>query len=329
MTRKLSCIIISALVCCLLIYRCILYHNTTTASQSNTPDNISCISGYYWKDGKCHAHISTIFNLYFKRLKEEIYLLTDTKFRGPSVSFCITYKDRFWQIAQTLPKNLANNRMDKDHVEFILVDFDPSDPTLKNFIFKNHAKDIASGFLKYYQTNKMPNWICPVAKNTAHYYASNEIVVNLDADNYTGYRGGLYVSHILANNKNAFLWQRNGPKDGNYGRISLYKTDFEALGGYDESLPAPVTYQDDDLIKRLEGMYRFVIYRNIRNKFIANTTEETLKHTNMQMSRDEMLQKNQEYSQKNINKRKFRANNGIYGIRQGVFRIMSPTDEVK
>lgn len=282
----------------------------------------------YFSFHRCYADTKTQISDLAQTTKDWLYLISDRKFKGPSVSFCTTYKDRFWQISQTLPKNLKDNRMDKDHVEFVLVDFDPSDSTLKDFIFENFANDIASGYLKYYQTNKMPYWDFSLAKNTAHYYATNDVVVNLDADNYTGWRGGLYVAHNLAQNRKTFLWQYSGKPDGSYGRISLYKEDFDFLGGYDESLPAPAGYQDTDLIKRAES-FLTIIHKNKYNQSIENQHNETIKHTNKKLSWDEMDAMNKEYSENNIKNGKFRANNGIYGIREGVYRIMSKEDEVK
>ena len=38
---------------------------------------------------------------------------------------------------------------------------------------------------------------------------------------------------------------------------------------------------------------------------------------------------NRLYSERNIENKKFRANNGVYGIREGVYRIMSREDGVK
>lgn len=252
----------------------------------------------------------------------------DQNYKGPTVSFCTTYRDRFEQISQTLPVNLAHNRIDKENVEFVLIDFDPSDTRLKEFIFKNFSQDIQSGYLKYYQTYQMPLWDFSVAKNTAHYYASNEIVVNLDADNYTGYRGGQYVSKILDSSKNSFLWQMADLINGSYGRISMYKKDFDYLGGYDESLPEPAGYQDQDLIDRALS-YLTKIHKNSHNNSIMNEVSDKIKYTRKGKSWQEMNEINREYSQENIKNGKFQVNNGIYGIRNGVTRILSFESEVK
>lgn len=45
----------------------------------------------------------------------------------PSLSFCITCKNRLAQIKQTLRQNLEDNRYGRDKIEFVLVDFGSTD----------------------------------------------------------------------------------------------------------------------------------------------------------------------------------------------------------
>lgn len=291
-------------------------------------DVSSCCFSKTTKIYMCHDEFKEKKLKLIGEMKENLSLFLNREYKGPTVSFCTTYRDRFEQISQTLPVNLAHNRIDKENVEFVLIDFDPSDTRLKEFIFKNFSQDIQSGYLKYYQTYQMPLWDFSVAKNTAHYYASNEIVVNLDADNYTGYRGGQYVSKILDSSKNSFLWQMADIINGSYGRISMYKKDFDYLGGYDESLPEPAGYQDQDLIDRALS-YLTKIHKNSHNNSIMNEVSDKIKYTRKGKSWQEMNEINREYSQENIKNGKFQVNNGIYGIRNGVTRILSFESEVK
>ena len=276
----------------------------------------------------CHNKIDITTSTLFMKSKSFLDAYIWDRYKGPKVSFCTTYKDRFEQISKTLPINLANNRMDDSKVEFILIDFDPTDTRLKEFIFENFSKDIASGYLKYYQTDKMPLWDFSVAKNTSHYYATNDIVVNLDADNYTGYRGGKFVSDVLANNHKSFLWQKRDLVNGAYGRISFYRKDFDYLGGYDEKLPEPAGYQDDDLMNRAKT-YLNRIHRNFLNDAIKNDKDETIKHTKKGKPWLDMQKANKKHSEENIKNGKIRANNGIYGIREGVIRVMFLDSKVK
>lgn len=110
----------------------------------------------------------------------------------PAISFCITCKNRIHQIRQTLKQNLDDNRLHRDFVEFVLVDFGSKDG-LRDWVFNNFSVELASGYLKYYYTENLPHWHASVAKNTAHLCASGDILVNLDCDNFTGLWGGVMV----------------------------------------------------------------------------------------------------------------------------------------
>lgn len=278
----------------------------------------------------CSAIVFSALLLYYFYNNDKIYLPNYGEYKGPSVSFCSTYRDRFGQISQTLPKNLEDNRKDKDFVDFIIIDFDPSDDTLKKFIFENFAEDVKSGYIKYYQTDKMPKWDFSLAKNTAHYYADNEVVVNLDVDNYTGYRGGAQVANILKDDDNSFLWQNDkGSYVGNFGRIAFYRKQFDYLGGYDENLPAPATNQDLDIVQRAEAVKYKKITLGILNEFISNTKSLTIKHTDSKLSIDDMDKLNKAYMKDKMNKGEYIANKGVYGIRTGVYRIMSMSDKAE
>src|SRR4051812_49289287 len=87
------------------------------------------------------------------------------------LSFCITCKNRFHQISETLPVNLADNATDVDDVEFVLLDFDSRDG-LKEWVINNFQSELESGYLKFLFTDAVPNWHAAIAKNTAHLYSS-------------------------------------------------------------------------------------------------------------------------------------------------------------
>ena len=115
-----------------------------------------------------------------------------TRSAGLTLSFCITCKNRLHQIRQTLPQNLKDNQDAKDVIEFVLVDLGSTDG-LHEWVKGTFADEMAAGYLKYYYTEELPLWHTSIAKNTAHIYANNLIVVNLDCDNFTGKDGGLFV----------------------------------------------------------------------------------------------------------------------------------------
>jgi hypothetical protein len=238
----------------------------------------------------------------------------------PTLSFCITCKNRFHQISQTLRKNLDDNRLHQEWIEFVLVDFGSTDG-LRNWVPDNFKDDLLSGYLKYYYTEELPFWHASIAKNTAHGLATHEILVNLDCDNYTGYHGGQFVIRQFLQNRNIILHQFGGYLyDGTYGRIAVLKKYFDCIGGYDESF-GPMGYQDTDMIERLkrtgleyryEGDIRFC-------RAILNTKEEGLAYTNISMDYETMVFLNRRKSAENINNGRLIANTDHYGISGTVY----------
>lgn len=182
------------------------------------------------------------------------------------LSFCITCKDRLYQLKNTLPINLIHNKNSRNIIEFILVDFDT--PNLREWIYSNFGKELASGYLKYYYTDKLSNWHASLCKNIAHVYASGVIVSNLDCDNYTGNNGGLHIIKNFKSNNILFHQWSGYQKDGSYGRISMLKSVFMHLNGYDQSL-LPMGYQDHDIILRFIYVYGAINYK----KYAKNSIE--------------------------------------------------------
>lgn len=139
----------------------------------------------------------------------------------PKISFCITCKNRLYQIKKTLPQNLEDNRRLQEIVEFVLVDFGSTDG-LRKWISDNFKHEIRSGYLKYFYTEEMVYWHASIAKNTAHMLAQNDILVNLDCDNYTGSNGGWFVIlQFIKNDGPMFLHQCSD--DGFDGHLDVYQ----------------------------------------------------------------------------------------------------------
>jgi hypothetical protein len=72
----------------------------------------------------------------------------------PTLSFCITCKNRFYQIIQTLKKNLEDNRLHSDWIEFILIDFGSTDG-LHDWVMNNFMEDIKTGVTNQCQIYKI------------------------------------------------------------------------------------------------------------------------------------------------------------------------------
>ena len=244
-------------------------------------------------------------------LKAPIEIAVD---QSPKLSFCITHKDRFEYLQETLFQNLKDNEEDQLDIEFILMDFHESDEVM-HWIKETFPKEIGQGYLKYFRA-KMQGWSAPLAKNTAHYVASGTILTNLDCDNFTGREGGRFVlEQYYKEESNLMLWQFSRVRrDGSYGRMSFYQQAFEDLGGYDEGL-MEMGFQDNDLMLRALKMG---VKRIERNDKSYNKAIKHEKYKPAHMSFGSMERWNKARSKMNIKQQKLSANNGSYGLREGI-----------
>ena len=265
--------------------------------------------------------------LFFKRkpiaLPQSPDLTDATKTK--KVSFCMSHKNRFDYLKETLAANLSDNRDDEDLVEFILVDFG-SNEDIKGWVIKNFRKDLNSGYVKFYSTEELGDWDASLAKNTAHYLASGTIVVNLDCDNFTGQNGGRFVyDSFLNNNNDIVLWQYSGKKlDGSFGRIACTKKAFDELGGYNQEF-LPMGFQDGDLRDRLKASGRVLVHDKNMD---FNAAIKNEKYIPANMTWKKMNEHNQKLSKTNIKNNTLTANKGIYGIRENIFELSPDTLEM-
>jgi len=165
----------------------------------------------------------------------------------PTIAFCITCKGRAQHVRQTLPRNLADNASYSD-ARFILLDYNSQDG-LADYVKAAHRADLDSGRLVVYTYPNVEQFKMAHAKNMAHRLGMMEgasILVNMDADNYTGAGFAGYVANHMTD-PNVFLWanmnQPDRPGRGCSGRIAVTKNAFLKLGGYDEKYE---TWSPDD-----------------------------------------------------------------------------------
>jgi len=241
----------------------------------------------------------------------------------PKLSFCITCKNRFYQIKDTLIKNLNDNKMYKHFIEFVLVDFGSTDG-LNEWIKDKCMKYVKEGYLKYYYTDELVNWHASIVKNTSHIYANNDILVNLDCDNFTGRNGGKFIiQQFMKYGENIVLQQNTGKFfDGAFGRISVNKKYFMKIGGYNEDFE-PMGHQDIDLRDRLINIgLKYVWIPNGKfNKYIKNTKTDSIKNTNSKLDWFQMVRINGIRSKLNNMEAKIIANSNGFGIRKNIYDI--------
>lgn len=162
------------------------------------------------------------------------------------VAFCTTVKNRLQHLQKTLPTNLADNAGDSNH-KFIILNYGSTDE-LEWYLKTNHGSEIESGRIVVYKF-ETDVFQMGHAKNMAHrcgILEGCEILVNLDADNFTG-EG--FAQHIHETwEEGIFRWagvvKGQGRKlRGTSGRIAVSASDFIKTGGYDEKYK---TYSPDD-----------------------------------------------------------------------------------
>ena len=124
-----------------------------------------------------------------------------------------------------------------DHVRFL------DEQYAAGLFLASGAADIERGRLVVYSLRGKPVFEMAHAKNVAHrcgMLEGGDILVNLDADNYTGPGFAEYVERQFAeaNSRRMFLWSRmirdGANRRGISGRIAVTRQAFLTVGGYDE-----------------------------------------------------------------------------------------------
>ena len=169
------------------------------------------------------------------------------------ISFCVTAMDRLHHLAETLPRNLADN-LGYPHAEIVLLDYNSSDG-LEAWARRHWGEWIDAGRLVYYRTTEPAAFNRSHARNLAVRLAGGEIVCTVDADNFTGAGFAHYVNerfdrheriHLRPDFDGAHVRLRDA-----FGRICVRRDDFLRVEGYDEQL-VEYGYEDVDLCHRLE-----------------------------------------------------------------------------
>ena len=164
----------------------------------------------------------------------------------PSITFCVTCRNRLWQLKQTLAANLAELG---DGHNISLVDFGSTDG-LSAWIWTHFEADIKRKRMTFFEVTSPIGWSSPKAKNLAHRLASGTYLFNLDADNRIVHDEVRDIEKVAALGMACHQWSKTSWTDGSYGRIGMPRPLFMRLGGYDETF-LPMGGQDIDLMKRI------------------------------------------------------------------------------
>lgn len=127
-----------------------------------------------------------------------------------------------------------------------------SNDGLEEWIQENAMWAIKEGILRYYSTPS-EFFNAPHAKNISHAIATQEIVMNLDCDNFVNDQI-LRIAKVLQTNPNLIVQNNTGSfTDGTFGRILLSRENFKKLNGYDENMWG-MAYQDTDILSRAQAL---------------------------------------------------------------------------
>lgn len=183
--------------------------------------------------------------------------------RDVTLSFCIPILNRLSDVQATLRRNLDDNVEDCVDIEFIIVCFDKDDSTAR-WVRENFQEELASGYLRLYQSDRLESWHFGKAKNSFREHIRGRIYASLDGDNFTGPRGGRHIIDVFeANAFNCVFHQFQGQwGDGTCGRVSMLADDYRSIGYDEDFLPRQWDELDAMLsIFRHHPSRRYVCYR--------------------------------------------------------------------
>lgn len=201
--------------------------------------------------------------------------------RYRKVSICVVCMGRRHHLAETLPRNLADNAHYPD-LEFVLLDYNSGDG-LEEWVAASLREQLESGRVTYYRTTEQSFFDRSHARNVAFRLARGEILCNVDADNFTGQGFASYVNERFGSHRGVFLQPdfegaHRGLRDA-FGRLCVRRADFLNVEGYDEGLK-DYGWEDNDLCMRLrKSGLRPLFFEDDRFlRYIAHDNEERMAH---------------------------------------------------
>jgi len=244
----------------------------------------------------------------------------DGKFTKPvrkmyKISFCVTCMNRLYNLKETLPVNLKNEA-GYPFLEFVVLDYNSQDG-LGEWVKNNMMEHIESGRVSYYRTDEPKYFSMSHSRNIAFKVATGDIVLNLDADNYTAknwaepqLESHSYYLNRMANEAEGRKIIFAKGKRSMHGRVGFYKDEFiNDLGGYDENLLG-YGHDDHDLVHRAWALdYSMYWWSNHPYCGRIKTTNSE-RNANMKRRWKTTERENIVKSAENIKNKIFKANSG-------------------
>jgi len=194
------------------------------------------------------------------------------------ISFCTAIRNRLHHLRQTLKQNIEDN-YNYLELQFVILDYN-SDDGLFEWVRTEMSFYLSSGKVVYYRTEDAAFFDRSHSRNLAFKLAEGDIIFNIDADNFIGKNFAYYVNSLFESNPRIFitsgkLGTRIRPDF--LGRIGVFKSDFLAVGGYDEKMDG-YGFEDTDLINRLAryGLSQYKVNHKPFFRAIFHSDEERI-----------------------------------------------------
>jgi hypothetical protein len=161
------------------------------------------------------------------------------------LSFCTTAMGRLDHVRQTLLRNIEDNA-DYPDAEFVLLDYGSKDG-LGDWVRDNAGRLLESGRLVYLRVDGVEYYSHSHSKNVCFLASTGTAMCTIDADNFMPRGFAFHLNDLLHTHPRAVA---AGRTRGVTGRITMFRNDLLAVGGYNESLRG-WGYDDKDLRGRL------------------------------------------------------------------------------
>lgn len=217
--------------------------------------------------------------------------------------------NRAHDLKATLLQNI-NDNFDYPNVEFVVLNYNSSDEMHK-FMASNRIKYlIKMGIVKYLITKRPKYYSASHSRNIAFKNANGNIVINVDADTYTG-KGFAELINKLADIQPENALFSVSQKFIN-GRIGMYKNDFLRLGGYNEKLSGYGGEDSDLVLRAMNSGFKMITWGGFGDCFLRRikTSPDSSVENMFNKNRDETIKNNRCISISSVSSGSLVANSG-------------------
>ena len=163
------------------------------------------------------------------------------------IAFCTVAMGRLDHIQQTLLQNAVEND-DYPDAEFVLLDYGSKDG-LGEWVRSSAKNLLDTGRLVYFRLDGVQYYSHAHSKNVCFLASTGTVLCNIDADNLIPRGFAFHLNDLMHRHTRVVANHRRAARQ-TFGRLAMFRDDFMAVGGYNESLTG-WGYDDKDLRARL------------------------------------------------------------------------------